>query len=132
MTVLAETYTPDVLAYTGLGDYDFTYDIIGEEALEVYALNAAGDRTLIAATEYTVVLSGLAPIWDGGTVTVTGTIPADTTQLSLERNTPITQLVDFSAYWSFPSKDVEFSLDKLTMIAQEIEYRKCDCRSEAA
>jgi len=119
-------YIPTVRDYIGLDDYVFDYDIVGAIALEVWAVDAADVRTFIAPTDYTLVLNGTAPIYDGGTITLTAEAPVGTVFLSLERNTPITQLVDLQQYGKFSADVVEFMIDKLTMICQEIAASKCD------
>jgi hypothetical protein len=63
-------------------------------------------------------------------VTVTEDPVITFVEISIERNTKITQQVDFQPYGPFPANIVEFALDKLTMIAQELDVRKCNCAGE--
>jgi hypothetical protein len=119
-------YTPELNDYVDLGPYDFIFESIGAEAFEVWAVDANLVRTYIPPADYTVIFNGNTPIYDGGSVTLTNAPPDGTVSLSLERNTPITQLVDFYPYGRFGANVIEFALDKLTMICQELDARKCN------
>lgn len=119
-------YTPETSVYIGQGTYQFTFESIGADAFELWAVDATGARTFITTNDYTTEFNGATPIFDSGAVTITNDLPAGTTSISMERNTPITQLVDFQPYGRFPADVIEFALDKLTMICQELDARKCN------
>ena len=127
MTITA-IYTPELYEYREVdwGPYPFLFESIGAEAFEVWAVDVNLVRTYIPPADYTVVFNGETPIYDGGSVTLTKDPPFGTVKLSLERNTPITQLVDFYPYGRFGANVIEFALDKLTMICQELDARKCN------
>ena len=119
-------YSPESQNYTGLVTYPIGFESIGAEALEIWAVDASGNRTYLPPSDYTSLFYGDTPIYDGGEFTMTVPPPVGTVSLSIERNTPITQLVDFQPYGRFGANIVEFALDKLTMICQEIDARKCN------
>ena len=126
MTVLNESYAPTLIPYTeGVDVYSFEYEIIGPDAFELWYVDTNDDRTLASPDRYYVTFTGSAPLWNGGTVTLTKPPLDGTTTLSLERNTPLTQLLDFGEWSAFPLRMVEFTLDKHTMICQELASRKC-------
>lgn len=58
---------------------------------------------------------------DGGGDVVFNTAPANGTEILLYRAVPIDQLIDYVAYDPFPAETHELGLDKLTMIAQQIQ-----------
>ena len=127
-------YAPEPYAYTGITTYPFGFESIGAEALEVWAVDVDGNRTYIAPSNYTSEFfpSNGAPIYDTGELTLTSALPAGTVTISIERNTPITQLVDFNPYGRFGANVLEFALDKLTMICHELDVRKCNSVDQIA
>ena len=129
MTVTTAFYQPVTMAYDPLVDtYRAQIEMIGPEAFELWYVDANEARTLAPPDHYTVRFSGQAiPIYDALFVTVNPLkVPAGTVTLSIERNTPITQLLDFEQTYNFPMRDIEYTLDKHMMICQELNYRKCD------
>lgn len=127
MTVTTATYQPVVIPLeSGVETYDFELEIIGADAFELWFIDADDNRTLASTDVYTVAFNGPPPIYDSGSVSLTRPAPEGTITLSIERNTPITQLVDFKAHEAFPVNLMEFVFDKHMMICQEIAYRKCD------
>lgn len=130
MTV-ESSYEPELFqknaAYNGYPLYWFTMESIGLEAIEVYEVDALADtKTLIPITDYYINFPSTPPIYDGGIVVFTRQHPENVTHVRLERNTRITQLVDFPQVGIFHPDSFEFALDKATMICQEIAARKCD------
>ena len=119
-------YSPEINDYVGLGPYSFLFESIGADAFEVWAVGDFDERTYIPPSNYIATFVGSTPIYDGGEVTLTVEPPVGTLSLSFERNTPITQLVDFNPYGRFGANVIEFCLDKLTMICQELDARKCN------
>ena len=108
-----------------------TFESIGASALEIWletetVVPGVFDRVLLAPQYYTAIFSGRPPTYSGGAAIIAARVVPDTvSQLSIERNTPITQLVDFNNFDSFFMDNIEFSLDKQTMIIQELAYKKC-------
>lgn len=72
--------------------------------------------TLILNTDYTVTGAGNEA---GGSITTT-TPPATGEQITIIRNVPLTQETDYPPNDPFPEASHERALDKLTMIAQQI------------
>jgi hypothetical protein len=127
VTVTTAVYTPIEVNYVpNKTEYTFELEIIGADAFELWYLDADGNRTIASTDRYVVEFNGPPPIYDSGKVTLTRDPPEGTAQLSIERNTPITQLLDFGAFEPFSMNMIEFTLDKHTMICQELAYRKCD------
>lgn len=75
------------------------------------------DTTLVQGVDYTVSGAG-SP--SGGTVTTT-TAPVTDSVLTIYRDVPYTQLVDYIQNDSFPAQTHETALDKLTMLCQQIK-----------
>ena len=129
MTVTTAVYQPVIVPYDENAEsYRVEIEIVGPEAFELWYLDVDENRTLAPPDHYTVNFSGRAsPIYDSLTFRLNPIkVPAGTVTLSIERNTPITQLLDFKEFGIFPMLDIEFTLDKHMMICQEIAYRKCD------
>ena len=126
MTITTTFYQPVVVAYTGVTSYQFQLETVGPLAFELWYIGADDSRSLASPDRYTVTFSGVSPLYDAGTVKLTKPAPEGTASLSIERNTPITQMLDFKAFSAFPLNMVEFTLDKHMMICQELAYRKCD------
>ena len=68
------------------------------------------------SSDYTVTGAGVT---SGGTVTM-GTAPASGETLVIQRNVPLTQLVDYQPNDPFPANTHEQALDKLTMEMQQL------------
>lgn len=129
MTITID-YVPEVYpvntVYYGVPAYWFLMESIGLEAIEVYEVDEAADtKTLVDIADYYINFGGVAPLYDGGILVMNRQHPANITHVRLERNTRITQLVDFYRVGIFHPQTLEFVLDKATMICQEISARKC-------
>ena len=128
MTIQIENqfYSPTFITPTTFGeDLIFEYPVIGVEAIEIFEITESGTRTFVSVNDYTLTLTGIRPEFAGGVVVFTRAYLDDTSVISIERNTPITQLTDFFKKGEFAPNVIEFTADKLTMICQEIAYRKC-------
>ena len=75
------------------------------------------ESTKVLGTDYTVTGAG---VLTGGTVTMT-TAPASGTTLVVTRNVPLTQETDLQPNDRLPAETLEQSIDKLTMISQQID-----------
>jgi hypothetical protein len=129
MTITVE-YSAVKTAFTGQTAFTFPWECLGLQALEVWAETETDtpgtyDRVQLAPQEYYVVFGGGAPTFLAGTVTLTGAIASTVDRISIERNTPITQLADLKNFGPFKMPTLEFMLDKMVMIIQELAYRKC-------
>ena len=122
-------YEPEKVDWDGTREIDFYFESIGAVAFEVWLETETDpdvfDRVLVTPQYYNVTFGPPRPLYNGGTVVLTGTIPDTVTRISLERNTPITQVTDLKEFTPFHMHMLEFVLDKLTMIIQEMAYRKC-------
>lgn len=128
MTILS-AYVPEILTPTAAPrTYAFSFPCVGPEAIEVYEIIGGTERQLVKVQDYSIRFGSHPrdPLKSNGSVTFNRPHKTGTTNIVIERNTPITQLVDFPVFRSFNGRMVEFALDKLTMICQEIAERKCD------
>ena len=130
MTVVATNYQPVYHHPFVWGEpIFFDYPTIGKIAMEVYEITFEGVRTLVPLDSYTIEFAGnvgLRKLEEGGRVKFTKPYLDDTFVVSVERNTPITQLSDFKKHGEFHMDTIEFVMDKITMILQEIAFRKCN------
>ena len=130
MTIVTTNYSP---TYHDPGEFGeelrFDYPTIGRIAMEVFEITEEGVRTEASLDSYKMIFSGgFSPriIEDGGTVIFTRPYREDTFVISIERNTPITQLTDLKKFGNFHMDIIEFIMDKITLILQEIAFRKCN------
>lgn len=103
--------------------FPYTFRILAQTHLLVLHTTAAGVETILTiTTNYTVSGVGGA---GGGNVTTCGTsspYPTGDT-ITIIRDVPLTQLVDYVENDMFPSQTHENAIDKLTMIIQEISEK---------
>jgi len=83
--------------------------------LKVIKTVSGADTVLTTGTNYTVTGAGNNA---GGSITLTGTGVAIGNVITIRRDVPITQLVDYVYNDKFPAETHERALDKLTMISQ--------------
>jgi hypothetical protein len=130
MSILTKFYLPALVVPVAWGEsLRFDYPTIGDEAMEIYEINALGVRTLTPLDSYYILYSGAIGVQtaiSGGNVIFTRPYLDDTVEISIERNTPIYQLADFKQFGEMHMNVIEFVMDKITMIMQEIAYRKCN------
>lgn len=129
MTISTE-YSATKHAYFGQTTFAFSWECLGLQALEVWAETETDTpgtyaRELLAPQDYYVTFGGGTPTALGGTVTLTGTIASTVDRISIERNTPITQLADLKNFTPFKMPLLEAMLDKMIMILQELLFKKC-------
>ena len=97
--------------------YNFPIFASEESTLKVYVDGT--QKTL--TTHYAVSNAGNA---GGGNVTFTaGNIPANGAKVVIERILARTQLSDWNDYDKFPAETLEDTVDRLTMVAQEIDEK---------
>lgn len=102
-------------------DTEFTFDfvIFAASELLVYLVDeTTGVETLQTITTHYTVSTG--PWLTGGTVTFV-TAPTSDEQVLIKRSLPLTQLIDYIRGSEFPEEDHETALDRLVMIAQQIQ-----------
>lgn len=121
-------YSPEIFAKRDTLAYKFTHEVISETHIEVYAIDADGDYTLLDSGLYTVTLNDyIAPISAGGIVEFLAALDDTVVSISINRKTAITDEQDFVSGTAFNAESFEFQADKLTLILQEINAQVCDC-----
>lgn len=123
-------YQPVKVPWTGERVLDFDFECLGADAFEVWLETETEvvdtySRVRISPQYYNVVFNGGKPTYVAGTVTLTGPIPDTVDRISIERNTLITQTCDLKNFAPFQMPTLEYMLDKLVMILQEIMANKC-------
>lgn len=130
MTITTINYQPSFVTPTEFGErLPFDFPSIGLAAIEVYEITLGGARTLVSLDSYFIEFAGergFRNAQEGGRVIFTVPYREDTFVISIERNTLISQLTDFKKFGLFSMDNIEFTLDKITMILQEIAFRKCN------
>jgi len=106
-------YAPSQQTISGVGPYNFTFDVIDENDIQVQV-----DGSIIPPAEYILNLTGAPPIYTGGSVTFL-IAPRAGAPLIISRVTDSTQQTDYTPRGPFPAESHEFALDKLTMLVQE-------------
>ena len=108
MTVASSTNRNNLAADGLLVDFSYTFRLDNEDWLEVYV-----DNSLVDPADYTVDLV---------TSTVTFLVaPGNGSKVTLYRSVPLDQVVDYTSYGKFPAETHERALDKVTMIAQQLD-----------
>ena len=109
------------VSYSGNGSttvFAYTFKILDDDEIQVIIRSANGTETIkTKTTHYTVSGVGSA---GGGNITFL-TAPASGETVVLKRNTTKTQETDYVANDPFPANSHEEALDRVTMIAQEIQ-----------
>lgn len=97
--------------------FSFPYYFLANTHLNVILTTAGGvDVPQTLGVDFTAT-GALVPA--GGTITMT-VAPAAGTTLTIYREAPLTQLVDYVANDNFPAETHEMALDKLTMEVQQL------------
>jgi hypothetical protein len=108
-------------SYSGNGSttvFAYTFKILDDDEIQVIIRSSTGTETIkTKTTHYTVSGVGVA---GGGNITFL-TAPGSTETVVLKRNTTKTQETDYVANDPFPANSHEEALDRVTMIAQEIQ-----------
>jgi hypothetical protein len=93
------------------------YFLANTQLLVVLRSSTGVETTQVLGTNYTVTGAGVST---GGTVTMT-VAPASGTTLVISRNVPLTQETDLQPNDRLPAETLEQSIDKLTMITQQLD-----------
>jgi hypothetical protein len=93
------------------------YFLANSQLLVVLRSSAGVETTQVLGTNYTVTGAG---VLTGGTVTMT-VAPASGATLVISRNVPLTQETDLQPNDRLPAETLEQTVDKLTMITQQID-----------
>ena len=115
--------TTNKVSLSGNGTQDtfaYTFKIFEDGDLDVYIRDDEGTETLkTITTHYTVTGAGNEA---GGNVVFTGgNIPASTEDVIIQRKLDLTQGTDYVENDPFPAESHEEALDRLTMIAQQMQ-----------
>ncbi len=94
--------------------FSWTYKTLDEGDIDVYL------DGIVQVSGFTVLLNGDQDSSPGGDVTF-DVAPADGENVNIVRSVPQTQLVDYVPFDAFPAETHEGALDKLTMLAQDIQ-----------
>lgn len=118
MTVTTQTSSASYLGNGSTTAFTVPFYFLANTHLEVILRDAQGIETVQAlTTNYTVTGAGVPA---GGTVTML-VAPVTGTTLVIRRNVPLTQEVDYQENDPFPAATHELALDKLTMVAQQLD-----------
>jgi len=125
MTIIVG-YNPQDQALTPNRVYSADFPFSERSSIEVYEL-IDGLRYLVPVNDYTLEVFGDTrySIYDNARITFSRVHSLGTTAVRIERNTLIDQTVDFPKVSPFIGRMVEYTLDKATLICQEIAERKC-------
>jgi hypothetical protein len=130
MTVFV-TYKPtyhDAIPDVNRPTYICGWESVGAAAIEVYEIDdETRVRTLVDQSDYSIEFHGgeRTPTKEDATITFNREHPSNITRVSLLRNTLIEQVTDMPNVRSFNTRMLEFTVDKVTMICQEMVARKC-------
>lgn len=118
MTVLTTISKAGPYAGAGTtGPFPVPFRFLANSHLRVVRTNTAGvDVDLVLNSGYTATGAGAA----SGSVTLTAPLAVGE-KLTVSRNVPATQEADYVSGDAFPAESHELALDKLTMLAQQIE-----------
>ena len=108
------------VAYSGNGTatvFPVPFYFLANSQLGVSLYSSAGVETVqVLNTNYTVTGAGVS---GGGSITMT-VAPASGTTLIIYRGVPLTQATDLLPNDRLPAESIEQSLDKLTMLTQQL------------
>ena len=116
--------TAKTSAVGGVTNYTFNFRILADTDLKVYTEDSDGVITLkTLSTDYTVTfVSGV----EGGTV-IFSVAPSASLNVWIVQDTPRTQGTDFEKNKQLPAETVEVSLDKLTMLVNQLQEKIEQC-----
>jgi hypothetical protein len=116
MTISSETMRAELTGNGSNDTFPFTFLILDDDDLEVYVAGVLQTKT----THYTIPAAGVGQDSGGNVVFEADFIPADQASVVLLRQVSILQSTDYVEGDDFPANTHERALDKLTMIAQQL------------
>lgn len=121
MTVSTTTSRSGPYAGAGTtGPFTVGFRFLDNSHLLVVRADSLGvETTLVLNTDYTVTGAGSDV---GGVVTLVVALAVGYT-LTIQRNVPLTQLLDYTQSDAFPAESHESGLDKLTMALQQVDTK---------
>lgn len=118
MTVSSETKRSDYAGNGSTTEFATGFRFLENSHIKVILTDTSGNSTTqTEISQYTLTGAGLD---SGGTVTFI-TPPASGFTVSIKRDIPLTQSTDYVDNDAFPAESHEDALDKLTMIAQQLQ-----------
>jgi hypothetical protein len=120
MTITSETARNDYIGDGSTATYAYTFKAFQDADLKVVKTITGVDSTLVLTTDYTVTGAGEDA---GGTVVLTAGNLTSGHGLSIQRQVAFTQTRDIRNQGTFYADQVMAGLDKLTMLAQQLEAR---------
>lgn len=127
MTIEAD-YAPVTGLVNNDREYTFPWPAADPGDIYIYEVLTNGVFQLVRNQDYSIKF-GSSPremLNYRGTVSFNRAHGNDVVSVRIERNTYIDQTVDYKQLSAFNTRTIEYTLDKLTMIAQEIADRKCE------
>jgi len=126
MTVSTETRRLEFVCDGLQTEFPISYPFIQESDLVVTLLDTTDGSTsvLVLDTDYSVT-SITGEFSSGGTVTTVATYSSDY-ELIVERDVPLTQLLDLIEGDEFPADSLELALDKIVMMIQQADQSNID------
>jgi hypothetical protein len=126
--MILEDYVPEEYATNDDRFYRFTFPCVGQDAVFVFEVLSTGERVPVRQQDMVIQFASSPrdPLKYRGSVRMLRAHTAGTELVRIERNTFMDQVVDFRTFSPFNTRMIEFTFDKLTMIAQEINDRKCE------
>ena len=119
MTVTNETNKVRLVANGSATDFDFDFKIFADTDLSVYTIVRATDVETLKTINVDYTVSFDEDV-EGGTVTFTSP-PADTLDVFILREYPLTQPTDLPTEGSFREDQVEDEFDRIMMIIQQLQ-----------
>lgn len=113
-------------------EYQYRQESIGVDALQLWVgTSEAGWTQLDYGVDFAWTLGGFEPMYPAAVATFTEPLDQATGNVLFMRRTPITNDVVFADGEEFDGNKFEYAIDKLTMILQEIDGHKSECRESA-
>lgn len=128
MTVPQDDYLRSLYQIRADRTYAFPWRWIGAESVEVYELLEDDTRIRVRAQDFTLTTDTpfRNPTKAGGTIRFNRRHQDGVDRVIIERNTLIVNNADMPVVDPFNTRMIEAQLDKLTLIFQEIDNRKCE------
>ena len=118
MTISSTTVKVSYSGNSSTTVFAYTFKILDDDEIQVIIRSSTGTETVkTKTTHYTV--SGVGSSGGGNITFLTAPVTGET--VVLKRNTTRTQETDYVANDPFPANSHEEALDRVTMIAQEIQ-----------
>ena len=122
MTILDKDYATEFFQPEDAPRLEFSQEYLEEKDIRVAFIYGPTHIQTLLPQQYDLEPGGrLDRKFQGGTVVLKIAVPSTVDRIGVFRRTDIDQLVNYRPFGPFPADTTEFTIDKLTMIAQEIE-----------